>query len=119
MRTGKEERRAKRTARWYAVCTLQLLGLALIAACTSAPPPEISGPDLARRLGCLACHSVNVGDTSTFPWRSSAGINRAGLRGPPCEAGGMVLSYSNFGQSSSKRSSPVNCRSIIFAAFLP
>jgi len=59
LRTGKEERRVKRTDRWYAVRTLQLLGLALIAACTSAPPPEISGPDLAQRLGCFACHSVN------------------------------------------------------------
>ena len=59
MRTGKEERRAKRTDRWWAMPTLLFWALALIAACTSAPPPEISGPDLARRLGCLACHALN------------------------------------------------------------
>jgi cbb3-type cytochrome oxidase cytochrome c subunit len=31
------------------------LGLALAVSCTAAPQ-EFSGPDLAQRLGCRACH---------------------------------------------------------------
>lgn len=61
MRTGKEERRAERTAKWCAVRTLQFLGLALAIAwgCSSAATEPLSGPDLARRLGCFACHALN------------------------------------------------------------
>jgi hypothetical protein len=35
------------------------LGLSLALACGPGPPREISGPDLARRLGCFACHVLN------------------------------------------------------------
>lgn len=35
-----------------------LVGLGLLGACSGGPtpPPEVSGADLARRLGCFACH---------------------------------------------------------------
>lgn len=34
------------------------LGLALAGALAASPAPEVSGPELARRLGCWACHSL-------------------------------------------------------------
>lgn len=34
-----------------------VLGLGLISACSASPAPEWSGPELARRLGCWACHA--------------------------------------------------------------
>ena len=36
------------------------LGLSLALACGPGPPREISGPDLARRLGCFACHVLKA-----------------------------------------------------------
>jgi len=58
----------------------------------------------AETLG-LGLPLVNVGDTSTeLRLRAATGIRRAGLRGPPCDAGGTELSYSNFGHKSAKRS---------------
>ena len=34
------------------------LGLILIVTLAAAPAPEVSGPELAQRLGCWACHSL-------------------------------------------------------------
>lgn len=34
------------------------LGLILLFSLAAAPTPEVSAPDLARRLGCWACHSL-------------------------------------------------------------
>ncbi len=34
------------------------LALTLLATLAAAPAPEVSGPELARRLGCWACHSL-------------------------------------------------------------
>jgi len=37
---------------------MAVAALGLLAACTLAPAQEPSAPDLARRLGCFACHSL-------------------------------------------------------------
>jgi len=37
---------------------LASLGLTWLLTLAAAPAPEASGPELARRLGCWACHSL-------------------------------------------------------------
>ncbi|MBI4794359.1 MAG: c-type cytochrome [Deltaproteobacteria bacterium] len=34
------------------------LGLTLLVSLAAAPPPQVSAPELAQRLGCWACHSL-------------------------------------------------------------
>ncbi len=34
------------------------LGLILLVTLAAAPTPQVSGPELAQRLGCWACHSL-------------------------------------------------------------
>lgn len=40
------------------IWALALAAVGLLAACTWAAAREPSAPDLARRLGCFACHSL-------------------------------------------------------------
>ena len=35
------------------------LGLTLLGTLAAAPGPQVSGPELAQRLGCWACHSLS------------------------------------------------------------
>jgi cbb3-type cytochrome oxidase cytochrome c subunit len=61
-----------RKKRWLAG-----LGLTLLVALAAAPAPRVSAPELAQRLGCWACHSLQ---------------DRGGRQGPPLDQIGARLS---------------------------
>lgn len=58
------------------------LGLLLLFSLAAAPAPVVSAPDLARRLGCWACHSVHEqgGKTASPLDRIGAHLNPEDLR---------------------------------------
>jgi mono/diheme cytochrome c family protein len=51
-------------------CLVAGLGLSLAWGVNAARPQELAAPELARRLGCFACHGEGPG----FPARSLAGV---------------------------------------------
>jgi len=57
-----------------------MAALGLLAACTLAPAQEPSAPDLARRLGCFACHSLGGRGGKT-----AASLDRVATRLAPAQ----------------------------------
>ena len=59
---------------------MAVAALGLLAACTLASAQELSAPDLARRLGCFACHSL--GDRGG---KTAASLDRVAVRLAPAQ----------------------------------
>lgn len=59
---------------------MAVAALGLLAACTWAPAQEPWAPDLARRLGCFACHSL-----AGRGGKTAASLDRVGTRLTPAQ----------------------------------
>lgn len=62
------------------IWALAVAALGLLAACTLAPAQEPWAPDLARRLGCFACHSL-----AGRGGKTAAPLDRAAARLAPAQ----------------------------------
>lgn len=67
-----------RKGRWRAAWWGLAPAVLLVLACAPSPPSEISGPDLARRLGCFACHSLKAPDGGPGPSLARVGSRLSG-----------------------------------------
>ncbi|MDD5642621.1 MAG: cytochrome c [Syntrophales bacterium] len=61
------------------------LGLILVVTLAAAPAPKVSGPELAQRLGCWACHSLEGRGG-----RKSVPLDHIGARLSPKELEGAI-----------------------------